>query len=178
MTIPADDALRYPVGRVAFPETYTAEHVQDALSVLRELPAQVRALVTGLTSAQLATPYRLGGWTVKQVVHHMADSHMNGYLRIKLGITAPGTTIVPYAEKLWAELTDATQDDLSPSLLILDGVHRRMVQVLESLSLAQLHTLHYNHPESGTFPLVKFMWMYRWHSLHHLGHIRLALGKA
>ena len=126
--------------------------------------------VSDLTDAQLDTPYRPGGWTVRQVVHHLADSHLNAYIRFRLALTEDEPTIKPYNENAWAHLPDAEQSPIAPSLQILGGLHTRWALLLRSLSQAQLHR-YFLHPENGLMRLDKTIGSYGWHSRHHLAHI-------
>jgi hypothetical protein len=169
-TIPNIDDLRYPVGKFTPPAAYTPEDMRDWISVIRDLPAKVRAAVTGLTDDQLDTPYRPGGWTIRQVVHHIADSHMNSLIRFKWTMTEDSPTIKAYHEDLWAKLADY-QLPIEPSLQMLDGIHVRLVALFESFGDADWEK-HFVHPETGNnVQLKRNLALYSWHSRHHLGHI-------
>jgi uncharacterized damage-inducible protein DinB len=133
-------------------------------------PAALAAAVHGLSDAQLDTPYREGGWTPRQIVHHIADSHMNAYIRFKLGMTEQNPTIKPYDEKTWAETVDSRTAPVAVSLPVIDGVHRRWVQFLKSLDAADLaRTI--VHPERGPMTLTDLLQLYSWHGRHHTAHI-------
>ncbi len=138
---------------------------------LAELPARLGAAVAGLSVAQLDTPYRDGGWTVRQTVHHIADSHLNAYCRFRLALTEDSPTIKPYKEALWAELPDALSQPIAPSLQIIDGVHTRLVPLIDSLTVEQWQR-GFVHPEHGrTMSLAQTAALYSWHSRHHVAHI-------
>jgi hypothetical protein len=161
--------LRYPVGPFTPVET-TAEIFSAATTEIERLPTNLHDAVRGLTDQQLDTPYRAGGWTVRQVVHHVADSHMNGLIRMKLALTEDNPTIKPYDENAWAQLPD-TQLPIDVSLALLDHVHVRWISVLRSLTPAQLQRT-FVHPEHGQTMTVGYHTQnYGWHSRHHVAHI-------
>ncbi|WP_339201680.1 YfiT family bacillithiol transferase [Paenibacillus sp. FSL P2-0322] len=163
--------LRYPIGSLVVPDTITEEQLIAWIHDIAELPAQLRQAVEGLNEQQLNTPYREGGWTIRQVVHHVADSHMNSYIRFKLALTEDTPTIKPYDEGRWAEIPDARELPLEPSLQLLEGLHERWVTVLRSLGEDQLHRS-FIHPESGrTIRLERNIGIYAWHGKHHTAHI-------
>ncbi|MGD9903608.1 MAG: YfiT family bacillithiol transferase [Vicinamibacterales bacterium] len=162
--------LRYPVGEFAPPSTFTAADRAAAIRTLAELPARLRLACAGLGDAQLDTPYRPDGWTVRQVVHHTADSHTHAYIRLKFALTEDNPTIKPYAEAVWAELTDARSAPVAWSLDLLDALHARLVTVLRGLDApAFARTLF--HPERGAMTLDAYLALYEWHSRHHTAHI-------
>ncbi|WDM23358.1 YfiT family bacillithiol transferase [Paenibacillus polymyxa] len=166
-----DKDLRYPIGSFVVPDTITEEQLIAWIHDIAELPAQLRQAVEGLNEQQLNTPYREGGWTIRQVVHHVADSHMNSYIRFKLALTEDTPTIKPYDEGRWAEIPDARELPLEPSLQLLEGLHERWVTVLRSLGEDQLHRS-FIHPESGqTTRLERNIGIYAWHGKHHTAHI-------
>lgn len=161
---------RYPVGRFAFPDNVTPEHRQQWLHEIAATPANMRQAVSGLSDAQLDTPYREGGWTVRQVVHHIADSHMNSYVRFRLALTEDGPTIKPYFEDRWANLPDAKAAPVELSLSLLETMHARWMILLESLTPDDLaRTFH--HPERGPMTLEKNLALYAWHGRHHVAHV-------
>ncbi len=168
--------LRYPIGHFVRPPVIDAAHRHGSITTLAALPENLRAAVYGLTDAQIDTPYREGGWTVRQLVHHVADSHMNAYVRTRLALTEDWPTIKPYEEKLWAELSDANTLPIDVSLELLESLHRRWVALLESLTPEQWER-GYNHPESGRQSLAVVVALYDWHSRHHVAHI-VALRKS
>jgi hypothetical protein len=161
--------LRYPIGRFQpAPSADPAPRAQH-IDILRALPANLTAAVSPLTSSQLDTPYRDGGWTVRQLVHHIADSHANAYVRFKLALTEDWPTIKTYEEAAWARLADSHLP-IEPSLAIIAGLHERWVALLQSLSDAD-YARGYNHPESGRQALAGVLALYAWHSRHHTAHI-------
>ena len=171
MTITALDALRYPIGPFSQPDALSPQQRQEAIEAIAALPALLRAAVQGLTDTQLDTPYRDGGWTVRQVVHHVADSHMNAYVRMKLAATEENPTIKPYAEASWAELSDARTLPVGCSLTLLDALHTRWVAFLHTLDETAF-TRTYYHPESRrAFSLNIGTALYDWHGKHHTAHI-------
>jgi hypothetical protein len=169
------EQLRYPVGRVPrTSEPVPPETRAQLLGVLEQLPATVRSLVDGLTDAQLDTPYRPGGWTIRQVVHHLPDSHMNAYVRMKLAATEDSPAIRTYEEARWAELPEAKSGPVAMSLDLLDALHRRWVAFLRGLTDADLRRA-FSHPEWGVVSIDEALGMYAWHCRHHTEHIRRAL---
>jgi hypothetical protein len=161
---------RFPVGRFAPPVTITPADRERFLGEIEEAPARLRAAASGLTEVQLDTPYRDGGWTVRQVVHHVPDSHLNSYMRFRLALTEEEPTIRPYLEDRWAELTDARTAPVEVSLALLESLHRRWVLLLRSLTPEQW-TLRFRHPELGVVPLDRNLALYAWHGRHHTAHI-------
>jgi hypothetical protein len=172
------DTLRYPVGPMDRPATPLDGATRAAhLRTLEELPERIRLLVTGLTEAQLDTPYRPGGWTVRQVVHHIPDSHVNAYIRMKLALTEDTPAIRTYHEELWAELPEAKSGAVDPSLALLEGLHRRWTAFLRALPEKDLAKA-FVHPEWGPVPVDQAIAMYAWHCRHHTAHILQALATA
>jgi hypothetical protein len=171
----SDDDLRYPVGPFT-PVATDAGVIAASTMDLEQLPNTLREAVRGLSDQQLDTPYRQGGWTVRQVVHHMADSHMNGLIRMKLALTEDNPTIKPYDENAWAQLADMSLP-IDVSLALLEQVHVRWVALLRSLTPAQLERT-FVHPEHGkTFTIGYHTQNYSWHSRHHVGHITALRGR-
>jgi hypothetical protein len=160
---------RFPVGKFRRATADVTNHA-TSIATLAALPEKLRAAVDGLTAAQLDTAYREGGWTVRQLVHHVADSHMNAYIRIRLALTEDWPTIKPYNEKLWANLADAHDAPVDLSLGVLDGLHARWALLLESLSEEQWQR-GYTHPENGRQTIAEATALYDWHSRHHVAHI-------
>ena len=169
MADPLDD-LRYPIGRFSPPASslpgVRAAHIQT----VRLLPERLRAAVRGLSDAELDTPYREGGWTVRQVVHHLADSHANAYIRCKLALTEDWPTVKGYDEAAWAELADSRLLPVDVSLALITALHYRWAALLESLSDEGFQK-GYEHPEYGRSTLARALAMYDWHSRHHTAHI-------
>jgi hypothetical protein len=171
------ERLRYPVGRMPRrAEPLDARTREEYLGILEALPEQFRALVIGLTEAQLDTPYRPGGWTVRQVVHHVPDSHMNAYIRMKLAVTEDQPNAKTYEEARWAELPEAKSGPVGMSLDLLDALHRRWVAFLRGLPERDFRKS-FLHPEWGTVSVDEALGMYSWHCRHHTEHIRNALNK-
>ena len=162
---------RFPIGAFVYGGQQTPGERQEAIDRIAAAPAALRAAVAGLADSQLDTPYREGGWTVRQVVHHLPDSHMNAYTRFRLALTEPTPTIRPYLEHLWAELSDARTAPLEISLALLDALHRRWVLLLRSLG-ADDWARRYLHPEHGReWSLDEALAMYAWHGEHHTAHV-------
>lgn len=163
--------LRYPVGKFQPPAGPDPALIAQQLPLLAGLPARLRAAVDGLDDTQLDTRYRDGGWTVRQVVHHVADSHLHAYMRTKHTLTEDAPAIKAYEEADWAELVDARTLPIAPSLQMLEGVHVRWNAVLESLDESQW-SREYMHPQyQSCWPLWKVLALYAWHSRHHVAHI-------
>jgi uncharacterized damage-inducible protein DinB len=162
--------LRYPIGKFHFDGPLTEPQKQTALDAIARTPANLRAAIKGLSEAQLDTPYRPGGWTVRQVVHHVPDSHLNSYVRFKLALTEDEPTIKPYAEDRWAELADTKATPVEVSLTLLDSLHDRWVRLLRSLSPEEWQRT-FRHPDLGAMTLEKTLALYAWHGRHHASHI-------
>ncbi len=162
--------LRYPIGKFNYDGPLTEENRQRLLGDIAQAPANLRSAVKGLSEAQLDTPYRPGGWTVRQVVHHVPDSHMNAFIRFKLALTEDEPTIKPYAEDRWAELADTKATPIEVSLTLLDSLHNRWVRLLRSLSPEDWKRT-FRHPELGVMTLDKTLATYAWHGRHHAAHI-------
>jgi uncharacterized damage-inducible protein DinB len=170
MSAPATADLRYPIGKFQRPVAFTAADRQKWIADIEALPAKMREAARGLNNQQLDTPYREGGWTVRQLLHHVPDSHLNAYCRFKLALTEDVPTIKPYDEKLWAELPDTYATPIEVSLDLLEAVHVRWVNLLKALTPAQL-ARKFKHPEMGELSLDQLLALYAWHSRHHLAHI-------
>jgi len=161
--------LRYPVGKFAFDKDPTPEKRRAWINEIVELPARARQAVSGLAPSQLDTPYRDGGWTVRQVVHHIADSHMNSFTRFKLALTEDNPTIKPYDQDAWAKTADAAAD-VELSLRILEGLHARWAALLSAMAPADFART-FVHPEDGLRTLDRILQIYAWHCRHHVAHI-------
>ncbi|MFD2874338.1 YfiT family bacillithiol transferase [Mucilaginibacter ximonensis] len=170
------DPLQFPIGKFVVPETYTPNAIKGWINDIRELPAKMRAAVAGLTDAQLETHYRPGGWTIRQVVHHVADSHINSLVRFKWALTEDSPTIKAYNQVEWAKLPDYKLP-LEPSLIMLEGIHQRLIALFESFTDADWDR-HFIHPETGAaITLKRNLALYAWHSKHHLAHITNTIAK-
>jgi hypothetical protein len=167
--------LRYPIGKFSYEGPLGEEDRQKFLNDIQQAPAELRAALSGLSPQQLDTPYRPDGWTVRQVVHHVPDSHLNAYVRFKLALTEEEPTIKPYAENRWAELLDTKLTPIDVSLSLLDSLHDRWVRLLRSLKPEDWKRT-FRHPELGVVSLEKNLALYAWHGRHHVAHIT-ALGE-
>jgi uncharacterized damage-inducible protein DinB len=161
---------RYPIGKFSYSGPLTPEQKRQYLDDIEQTPARLRAAVHDLSDKQLDTPYRDGGWTVRQVVHHVPDSHMNSYVRFKLALTEDEPTIRPYMEDRWAELPEAKQAPIDVSLALLDSLHQRWMLVLKNLKDADWQRT-FRHPELGAMTLEKSLALYAWHGRHHVAHV-------
>lgn len=162
---------RYPIGPFQYDGVATPEARTRRIAEIAEAPRSLRAAVTGLTPKQWDTPYREGGWTVRQVVHHVPDSHLNAYVRFKLALTEDTPTIKPYDQERWAELADTRTVAPEVSLSLLEAVHQRWVALLKSMTPADWQRT-YHHPEyHRRIPLDEVLAMYAWHGRHHVAHI-------
>jgi hypothetical protein len=170
MAVTDSGDLRYPVGPCEYPEVVSGEDRSRHVKEIEALPGQLRDAVRGLDDGQLNTPYRPGGWTIRQVVHHFADSHMNAFSRFRLALTEPQPTIKPYDEKTWAELADSRSAPINLSLILLEGLHQRWVMLLEAMSDADFART-FRHPEIGVLRLDTYLASYGWHCRHHVAHI-------
>ena len=163
--------LRYPIGKFSILGDITPARRTEWIAEIADAPARFREAVHGLTDAQLDTPYRPGGWTVRQVVHHVPDSHLNAYVRIRLALTEDTPTIKPYEEARWAELPDARTLPVEASLALLEGLHVRWVGLLRGLGAAE-GARQFHHPEHGRLITVdELIAMYAWHGEHHIAHV-------
>jgi uncharacterized damage-inducible protein DinB len=171
------ESLRYPVGRLprrASP--LDALERAELIAVIEQAPSRFRALVSELSDPELDTPYRPGGWTIRQVVHHVPDSHLNAYVRMKLAVTEDAPSIKTYEEARWAELPEARHAPIAMSLALLDALHVRWVAFLRALPPAEFRNA-FVHPEWGSVTVDEAMVMYAWHCRHHAAHIAGALPK-
>lgn len=166
----SDAELRYPIGRYQPLEKLSEENRKQLIAKIEETPKKLRAAVAGLSREQLDTPYRDGGWTVRQVVHHMPDSHMNSYVRFKLALTEDEPTIKTYNETRWAELNDSKTTPIESSLELMDALHERWINLLRGMSAADF-ARKMRHPERGAITLDNTLGLYAWHGQHHVAHI-------
>jgi hypothetical protein len=164
-----NEDLRYPIGNFEKPAEFTEELRAANIEAIRDLPGEIACALHGMDAVQLDTEYRPGGWTVRQVVHHVADSHLNAFCRFKLALTEDSPTIKPYDEAAWADLPDSSLDT-GISLQLIEGLHGRFTKLLDTMSGSDFgKTL--VHPESGLWTLDGMLALYAWHSKHHTAHI-------
>jgi uncharacterized damage-inducible protein DinB len=166
----AEPDLRYPIGRANRKASLPPDERRAAIDAIANTPGALRAAVSGLSEAQLDTPYRPGGWTVRQLVHHVADSHMNAYLRFRFALTEENFTVKPYNEAVWAELEDARTMPAEVSLSLLDAMHQRWVTLLRATPPAAF-ARELTHPENGPMTLDSLLGTYAWHGRHHTAHV-------
>ena len=162
--------LRYPIGPYVAKTFLTPAERADAIEHIAETPKRLRQAVSGLTGGQLDTPYRPGGWTVRQLAHHIPDSHMNSYVRLKLALTENEPTIKPYEEQLWAQLPDSRETPVEVSLALLDFLHLRWVILLRALQPLEF-ARQLRHPALGVMTIDNLVHLYAWHGRHHVAHI-------
>jgi len=162
--------LSYPIGKFKPEAELTESRRIQLIDEISSAPAALREAVNGLSKDNLNVPYRPGGWTVRQVVHHLPDSHMNSYLRFRLALTEDEPTIKPYEQKLWAELPDSKSADIEMSLKLFEGLHQRWVFLLRSMKPEDFQRK-FVHPESGIITLERTLQLYAWHGKHHVAHI-------
>lgn len=162
--------LQFPVGKFQRQEVIDETARDQRIREIADAPANLRRAVAGLSDDKLNTPYRPGGWSVKQVIHHLPDSHMNAYIRFKLALTEDQPTIKPYREELWAELHDALNAPVEASLLLLESLHTRWVMLLKSMRPNDFER-QFIHPEYGMMNLHMLLQLYAWHGRHHVAHI-------
>jgi uncharacterized damage-inducible protein DinB len=163
-------ALQYPIGKFSFDDNVATEKRNNFIFEIESAPVKLREAVKGLTDKQLDTPYRPEGWTVRQVIHHIADSHINAYTRMKFALTEVEPTIHAYEEKDWAKLNDVFQTPIEVSIDLLDSLHKRWVVLLKSLTEADCKRK-FNHPEAGIRTVDWLIALYAWHGKHHTAHI-------
>jgi len=164
------DDPRYPTGKFHFNPDVTPELRQRSIAAIRDTPPALRAAVRGLNEAQLNTPYRDGGWTVRQVVHHVPESHMNAFVRFKLALTEDNPTIKPYNENAWVNLGDVARVPVETSVALLEALHERWVTLLEAMAPADFERP-LMHPEIGAITLDRLVQLYAWHGPHHVAHV-------
>jgi uncharacterized damage-inducible protein DinB len=164
------DDLRYPIGKFQYSGSASDANIRTWISQIAETPARLRDAVRGFSAEQLDTPYRPEGWTVRQVIHHVPDSHMNSYVRFRLALTEDEPTIKPYHEDRWAQLNDAQSAPVEVSLDLLDSLHQRWTLLLNQLGKAELARA-FRHPEMGLVTLERNVALYAWHGRHHVAQI-------
>lgn len=164
------EELKYPIGKYAAPAEISLGQRREWLDQVAQLPVRFRAAVEDLSPEQLDTPYRPDGWTVRQLVHHVPDSHLNSYVRFKWALTEDAPVIKTYEEALWAQLPDSRVTPIEVSLTLLEALHQRWVLLMNSLTEEQWART-FRHPEWGDVPLGKALGLYAWHGRHHLAHV-------
>lgn len=165
------DALKYPIGPYQKPDAFTPKLLHDSLAVLDALPSWMDVCIENLDEAHLNVPYRPGGWTIQQVVHHLADSHMNAFIRLKMALTEDNPTIKPYDQDAWALLPDVELIPVNVSVTMLHTIHRRMVSLLRNMPEGGWERTYYHPGYNKTFPVWEIPALYAWHSRHHTAHI-------
>lgn len=169
------EKLKFPIGRYETPKEITKEDIEKWIKNIEDLPKKLEALTSGLSSSELSYQYRPEGWDIKKVVHHLADSHMNSFIRFKLTVTEDNPSIKPYHEALWAETPDANNDRIEFSLSILKGLHFRWAMFLKNLDVNQLERTYFHPEDQKKYTLKWMIGLYNWHCEHHLAHVKKAL---
>lgn len=169
------EKLKFPIGKYIPPAEINSEIISTWIESIARFPKEVEKTCTSLTNEEKNWIYRPGGWSIKQVVHHCADSHLNSICRFKLALTENNPTIRPYEEQLWAELIDGNDDDISNSILLLTGLHAKWVKLLKNLSESELKRTYIHPAQNEQFDLAYTIGNYAWHCEHHLAHIKQAL---
>jgi len=173
----AVDPLRYPIGKFKAPREYTEQDIQNWINTIEKLPALLKEEISLIGEKGLETSYREGGWTARQVVHHLADSHMNSYMRFKLSMTEEEPAIRPYYEDRWAELADAKSGPVELSVSLIDALHKRWVYFLRSMKPEDFERRFFHPEQDRKFTLKLILALYAWHCEHHLGHLRIIRNK-
>ncbi len=166
-----EDTLRYPIGQFKAPKAYTPDYLAERIKEIAQFPEQLQNEILHLTDEQLDTPYREGGWTIRQVVHHCADSHMNCFIRIKWALTEENPTIKFYFEDRWGDMVDNVAMPVAPSLAFLEGLHFRLAYLMKNLSATDLEKTFFHPEHNASFQIKEIIGTYAWHGLHHLAHI-------
>ena len=170
-----EEKLRYPIGKFKAPIAYTSDYLSESVQSITDFPLLLNKVVSQLNDAQLDTSYREGGWTIRQVIHHCADSHLNCFIRLKWTLTENNPTIKYYYEDRWGEMIDNTNMPIGPTLLLLEGLHYRLAYLMKNLSESDLEKS-FLHPEHNTsFQIKEIIGIYAWHGLHHLAHITVLI---
>ncbi|MEI8278715.1 MAG: putative metal-dependent hydrolase [Bacteroidota bacterium] len=165
------EQLKYPIGRFQRPEQYSSQTIQKAIAIIEAVPSWLDVCIENLDRVHLETPYRPDGWTIEQVVHHMADSHINAYVRLKLALTEDGPVINPYNENLWAQLPDVKNVPVNVSVTLLHALHRRWVSILNNMQPSDWERTYYHPDQQRYVPLWEMTELYAWHGRHHVEHI-------
>ena len=168
---------KYPIGKFKPVKSYTEADLKNWMEDLRTLPSSVNKLVIDLDDDALETSYRDGGWTIQQVVHHLADSHINMYFRVRLALTNSKPTIIPYDQDSWALLIDAEEEPVSSSIDILSGIHSRLIHLFKNLRHGEFERAYYHPEDKKDYKLWEVVALYAWHSNHHLAHIKQGIAR-
>jgi hypothetical protein len=171
------EQLKYPTGKLQWETEYTPEVIRKLIAKIEQFPADLRTLAGSLTKEDLSYGYRPGGWNIRQIIHHISDSHINAYIRTKLAITEENPTIKPYDENKWAAMVDANDDNIEVSILITENIHKKLVPILKSLDFEDFDRTYYHPDMKRDVPLGQLLSIYAWHGHHHLGQIKTALLK-
>lgn len=172
MDVATLEELKYPIGKFDYSEPYSEEKVNGWIDAIEALPSWLDICIENLDAPQLDTPYRPDGWTINQVFHHIADSHMNGVQRMKLALTEDNPTIIPYNEKLWAELPDVSHTPVNISITMVHALHRRWGQLLRNLKPEDWKRTYYHPADDRTVPIWQSTGVYAWHGRHHMEQVR------
>lgn len=171
------EQLKYPYGKFEYGKTYSENEITQYINEITDLPAQLNALALKMSEKQLEKSYRENGWTARQIIHHIADSHSNALIRVKLALTESNPVIKPYNQDAWASLEDAKTAPISSSLKMVEGIHERWICVLKAMTKNDFQRK-YIHPEyNREFQLNEFIALYAWHGKHHCGHLKIILGE-
>jgi len=169
--------LRYPIGKHSAVKEHTADIIAKNLNDIRIFPDNLKELVSELTESDLSKTYREGSWNVKQIIHHIGESHMNAYIRVKLALTEENPTVKPYNENLWVHTPENDLVDIGVSVILVENIHIKLVSLLETLNASDLARTYHNPQYDRTSSLADLIALYSWHGRHHLAHIRLAIEK-
>lgn len=167
------EAKKFPIGKMKIPAEYTDAIIRVMVNDMLGLPADVSKLALALSKKQLHTSYREGGWSALQIIHHLADTHINAYIRLKLALTEENPIIKPYDENLWAEQPEALTENIRPSLLMLQSAHERMCNTFSAMNPEEWHRTFFHPEEQREISLHEHLSKYHWHGRHHLGHLRI-----
>lgn len=165
------ELLKYPIGRFLRPKNISEQNLKDASAYLRSFPSYLEDTISEFTEVQFNTPYRPGGWTIQQLIHHLSDSHMNALIRFKLALTEENPTVAPFEEDAWATLVDYALPS-SESMSLIKGVHVKWATLLESMRMEDFSKTYFHPKSQSSVPLSEVALMYQWHSMHHLAHIQ------
>jgi exoribonuclease II len=166
------ELLKYPIGKLSIKDAYSENEIAGFIETIKELPGKLYEIIENADEDFLNSTYREGGWTVIQVVHHIADSHLNAYIRLKLALTEENPTIKPYIQTLWAETYDGKESDVNASLKIIEGTHQRMSDILLHLNTSEFDRTYYHPENQKQVKISQLIALYAWHSMHHFGHIQ------